>query len=246
MSKMVPGHLEAARESIGWIRRGEDVDQLVLLHHKRVTSMVIFPEILNSCALFNSRGSFGGFSLCSLHWMDKEREDFDAGVIEIMWCSISINPSALKIKEEQESEGNFFLNVNATNNAICLQTIRILAPIPNHAMQWTLGFPTKRWGSDHIALVAELAFNKVVNDETSQDRGTRKLHEQIEEVQSLQGYSKQEISKLTEQMHKSYEEHAVIGGIHTTTLAKLFSKSHEALSQAGNIAEQTIVQIRTV
>lgn len=31
---------------------------------------------------------------------------------------------------------------------------------------------------------------------------------------------------------------AVIGGIHTATLAKLSSKSQEALSQAGNIAEQ--------
>ncbi|GER54296.1 ABC transporter B family member 1 [Striga asiatica] len=39
---------------------------------------------------------------------------------------------------------------------------------------------------------------------------------------------------------------AVIGGIHTVTLAKLSSKSQEALSQAGNIAEQTIAQIRTV
>ncbi|KAK3036362.1 hypothetical protein RJ639_032131, partial [Escallonia herrerae] len=39
---------------------------------------------------------------------------------------------------------------------------------------------------------------------------------------------------------------AVIGAIHATTLAKLSSKSQEALSQAGNIAEQTIVQIRTV
>ncbi|GJW29551.1 putative AIG1-type guanine nucleotide-binding (G) domain-containing protein [Tanacetum coccineum] len=37
-------------------------------------------------------------------------------------------------------------------------------------------------------------------------RGTRKLHEQTEEVQSLQGYSKQEISELTAQMNKSYEE----------------------------------------
>ncbi|KAL4566251.1 hypothetical protein LXL04_030364 [Taraxacum kok-saghyz] len=37
-------------------------------------------------------------------------------------------------------------------------------------------------------------------------RGTQKLHEQTEEVQSLQGYSKLEISELTEQMHKSYEE----------------------------------------
>ena len=31
---------------------------------------------------------------------------------------------------------------------------------------------------------------------------------------------------------------AVIGAIHTTTLAKLSVKSQEALSQAGNIAEQ--------
>ncbi|KAJ6742534.1 ATP-BINDING CASSETTE SUB-FAMILY B [Salix viminalis] len=39
---------------------------------------------------------------------------------------------------------------------------------------------------------------------------------------------------------------AVIGGIHATTLAKLSGKSQEALSQAGNIVEQTIVQIRVV
>ncbi|KAF8396545.1 hypothetical protein HHK36_018169 [Tetracentron sinense] len=38
----------------------------------------------------------------------------------------------------------------------------------------------------------------------------------------------------------------LIGAIHTTTLAKLSVKNQEALSQAGNIAEQTIVQIRTV
>lgn len=31
---------------------------------------------------------------------------------------------------------------------------------------------------------------------------------------------------------------AVIGGIHTATLAKLSGKSQEALSQAGNIVEQ--------
>ncbi|KAM7459447.1 hypothetical protein LguiA_036441 [Lonicera macranthoides] len=41
-----------------------------------------------------------------------------------------------------------------------LQTVRVLAPIPTHAMQWTPGFPTKKWGSDHIALVSELAFTK--------------------------------------------------------------------------------------
>ncbi|PSS04589.1 ABC transporter B family member 1 like [Actinidia chinensis var. chinensis] len=39
---------------------------------------------------------------------------------------------------------------------------------------------------------------------------------------------------------------AVIGGIHTTTLSKLSAKTQQALSQAGNIAEQTIAQIRTV
>ncbi|PWA71186.1 sulfonylurea receptor, P-loop containing nucleoside triphosphate hydrolase [Artemisia annua] len=39
---------------------------------------------------------------------------------------------------------------------------------------------------------------------------------------------------------------AIIGAIHMTTLAKLSSKSQEALSEAGNIAEQTIAQIRTV
>ncbi|KAK1407577.1 hypothetical protein QVD17_39197 [Tagetes erecta] len=37
-------------------------------------------------------------------------------------------------------------------------------------------------------------------------RGTMKLHEQTEEVQSLRGYTKQEISELTEQMHRAYDE----------------------------------------
>ncbi|XWS27190.1 hypothetical protein CRYUN_Cryun26dG0093700 [Craigia yunnanensis] len=41
-----------------------------------------------------------------------------------------------------------------------LQTVRVLAPIPKHAMQWTPGFPTKKWGSDHIALASELAFTE--------------------------------------------------------------------------------------
>uniref|UniRef100_A0A7N0VJI1 Endonuclease/exonuclease/phosphatase domain-containing protein n=1 Tax=Kalanchoe fedtschenkoi TaxID=63787 RepID=A0A7N0VJI1_KALFE len=39
-----------------------------------------------------------------------------------------------------------------------LQTVRVLSPIRKQAMQWTAGFPTKKWGSDHIALVAQLAF----------------------------------------------------------------------------------------
>ncbi|XP_015970133.1 LOW QUALITY PROTEIN: ABC transporter B family member 1-like [Arachis duranensis] len=39
---------------------------------------------------------------------------------------------------------------------------------------------------------------------------------------------------------------AVIGAIHTTTLAKLSGKTQQALSEAGNIVEQTVVQIRVV
>ncbi|KAF9596368.1 hypothetical protein IFM89_009716 [Coptis chinensis] len=39
---------------------------------------------------------------------------------------------------------------------------------------------------------------------------------------------------------------AVIGGIQTSALAKLSSKGQEASSKAGNIVEQTIVQVRTV
>ncbi|CAK8570037.1 unnamed protein product [Lathyrus sativus] len=39
-----------------------------------------------------------------------------------------------------------------------LQTTRVLAPIPKHVMESSQGYPTKKWGSDHIALVSELAF----------------------------------------------------------------------------------------
>lgn len=51
-----------------------------------------------------------------------------------------------------------------------LQSVRVLAPIPKQAMEWTPGFPTKRWGSDHVALVAELAFNKDVDNKTFEAR----------------------------------------------------------------------------
>ncbi|XP_030543069.1 carbon catabolite repressor protein 4 homolog 6 isoform X2 [Rhodamnia argentea] len=49
-----------------------------------------------------------------------------------------------------------------------LQTTRVLAPIPKQAMQWTTGFPTKRWGSDHIALVSELALTKGAADQRNE------------------------------------------------------------------------------
>ncbi|CAJ2674964.1 unnamed protein product [Trifolium pratense] len=39
-----------------------------------------------------------------------------------------------------------------------LQTTRVLAPIPKCVMESAQGYPTKKWGSDHIALVSELAF----------------------------------------------------------------------------------------
>ncbi|XP_058724842.1 carbon catabolite repressor protein 4 homolog 6 isoform X2 [Vicia villosa] len=39
-----------------------------------------------------------------------------------------------------------------------LQTTGVLAPIPKHVMESSQGYPTKKWGSDHIALVSELAF----------------------------------------------------------------------------------------
>ncbi|KAK9273941.1 hypothetical protein L1049_018753 [Liquidambar formosana] len=49
-----------------------------------------------------------------------------------------------------------------------LHTVKVLAPIPKHAMQWTPGFPTRKWGSDHIALASELAFVKNVMDHNTE------------------------------------------------------------------------------
>ncbi|KAI4380942.1 hypothetical protein MLD38_007070 [Melastoma candidum] len=48
-----------------------------------------------------------------------------------------------------------------------LQTVGVLAPLPKDAMTWTSGFPTKKWGSDHIALVAEFALTR---DATKQSK----------------------------------------------------------------------------
>ncbi|KAK9682608.1 hypothetical protein RND81_10G085300 [Saponaria officinalis] len=41
-----------------------------------------------------------------------------------------------------------------------LQTVKVLAPIQKDVMQPSGGFPTKKWGSDHIALASELAFTR--------------------------------------------------------------------------------------
>ncbi|KAK6912650.1 Endonuclease/exonuclease/phosphatase [Dillenia turbinata] len=66
-----------------------------------------------------------------------------------------------------------------------LQTVRVLAPIPKQAMQWTVGYPTPgtmvdhdsgmlgpkfgaKWGSDHVALVSELAITKDVNNSNTE------------------------------------------------------------------------------
>ncbi|XP_062019335.1 carbon catabolite repressor protein 4 homolog 6 isoform X1 [Rosa rugosa] len=54
----------------------------------------------------------------------------------------------------------FFGTVDYIWRSEGLQTVRVLAPIPKHAMQWTSGFPTRKWGSDHIALATELVFMK--------------------------------------------------------------------------------------
>ncbi|KAI3778775.1 hypothetical protein L2E82_08159 [Cichorium intybus] len=46
-------------------------------------------------------------------------------VIEVRGCSMSAKASALKIKEEQESEGNSFLNVHATNDVFGTRSMRL-------------------------------------------------------------------------------------------------------------------------
>ncbi|KAL5221808.1 hypothetical protein ABZP36_026521 [Zizania latifolia] len=41
-----------------------------------------------------------------------------------------------------------------------LLTVQVLDTFPKEILNQTAGFPTKKWGSDHIALVCELAFTK--------------------------------------------------------------------------------------
>lgn len=39
-----------------------------------------------------------------------------------------------------------------------LQTVKVLDTLPTHILQRTRGFPTQKWGSDHLALACQLAF----------------------------------------------------------------------------------------
>eukprot|EP01018_Ginkgo_biloba_P011627 Gb_02571 [translate_table: standard] len=39
-----------------------------------------------------------------------------------------------------------------------LQTVKVLDTLPTHILQRTRGFPTHKWGSDHLALACQLAF----------------------------------------------------------------------------------------
>ncbi|XXG47617.1 hypothetical protein AAC387_Pa02g2235 [Persea americana] len=46
-----------------------------------------------------------------------------------------------------------------------LQTVGVLDTIPKHVLEKTHGFPTRKWGSDHLALACRLAFTKGVQSE---------------------------------------------------------------------------------
>ncbi|KAJ1688200.1 hypothetical protein LUZ63_019590 [Rhynchospora breviuscula] len=53
---------------------------------------------------------------------------------------------------------NFLGTVDYIWSSEGLKTAKVLDTIPKHVLKETKGFPTKKWGSDHIALVCELAF----------------------------------------------------------------------------------------
>lgn len=48
-----------------------------------------------------------------------------------------------------------------------LQTVKVLDTLPTHILQRTRGFPTQKWGSDHLALACQLAFTP--NSTTDED-----------------------------------------------------------------------------
>lgn len=49
-----------------------------------------------------------------------------------------------------------------------LQTVKVLDTLPTHILQRTRGFPTQKWGSDHLALACQLAFTPTDEDHTEE------------------------------------------------------------------------------
>lgn len=49
-----------------------------------------------------------------------------------------------------------------------LQTVKVLDTLPTHILQRTRGFPTQKWGSDHLALACQFAFTR--NSTTDEDQ----------------------------------------------------------------------------
>ncbi|XP_028802325.1 carbon catabolite repressor protein 4 homolog 6 isoform X2 [Neltuma alba] len=80
--------------------------------------------------------------------------------VEVMYCPGTRDPNGEPLVTSYHRR--FLGTVDYIWRSDGLQTIRVLAPIPKHAMEFTPGFPTKKWGSDHIALVSELAVVKGV------------------------------------------------------------------------------------
>ncbi|KAJ3670863.1 hypothetical protein LUZ60_008289 [Juncus effusus] len=59
---------------------------------------------------------------------------------------------------------NFMGTVDYIWSSEGLKTVKVLDTIPKHILKQTRGFPTKKWGSDHIALVCQLAFVHKASD----------------------------------------------------------------------------------
>ncbi|KAL0312061.1 UNVERIFIED_CONTAM: Carbon catabolite repressor protein 46 [Sesamum radiatum] len=111
----------------------------------------------SSCTLASSNRVV----VCNIHVLfNPKRGDVKLGQLDLSelardqisgQASAEIRPSRPSSPDFRHSEG--------------LQTAKVLAPIPRHVMQQTRGFPTKKWGSDHIALVSEFAFTKDISSE---------------------------------------------------------------------------------
>ncbi|XP_054788429.1 carbon catabolite repressor protein 4 homolog 6 isoform X2 [Prosopis cineraria] len=82
--------------------------------------------------------------------------------VEVMYCPGTRDPNGEPLVTSYHRR--FLGTVDYIWRSDGLQTIRVLAPIPKRVMEFTPGFPTKKWGSDHIALVSELAVVKGVTN----------------------------------------------------------------------------------